>query len=293
MTQPEAVTPPLSPRPAAPPGWYPDPWRGSGWRWWDGSAWTGWTEVSAAAARAAPSLGADGRPEIRAGGIAALGFLVGIALAVACSLPLALTGVGLSSPWYVLASTVGLWTGLLGACVVAVRRKGTGRLGDLGLARLRPADAGIGLGVGVGLVVAVSALSAFISWALPDLLPRGREDLVAPIREGGVAGAVIVAAIAVLGAPFFEELYFRGLLQGGLVSRFGTVPGLLTQAVLFGLVHLSPDAGAGNVGIFLVIVLVGTTLGWLRRRTGRLTPGIVAHAAYNAILVGVLIATNT
>jgi membrane protease YdiL (CAAX protease family) len=277
----------------APPGWYADPWRQASWRWWDGSAWTGWTDAHyPAPAPSGPRLGPDGRPEVRAGGIAALGFLAGIVLAVVLTLPFAVAGVALTSPWLVLASTLGLWAGLTGACVVAVRRRGTGRLSDLGLARPRALDVGIGVAAGIGLVVAVAALTALISWALPDALPRGREDLVAPIREGGVAGAVIVALIAALGAPFFEELYFRGLLQGSLVARFGTRVGLVAQAVLFALVHLSPDAGTGNLGIAAVITLVGLTLGVLRRRTGRLGAGIVAHAVYNAILVGVLIATT-
>jgi hypothetical protein len=24
------------------PGWYPDPWGRSAWRWWDGVRWSGW-----------------------------------------------------------------------------------------------------------------------------------------------------------------------------------------------------------------------------------------------------------
>ncbi len=279
--------------PVAPPGWYADPWRQASWRWWDGTAWTGWTDaVYPVPVPVGPRPGSDGRPEIRAGGTAALGFVAGIVLAVAFTLPLAAAGVSLTSPWLVLASTLGLWTGLIGACVVAVRRRGTGRLSDLGLLRLRVPDVGIGVAAGIGLVMAVAALTALISWAVPDALPRGREDLVAPIREGGVAGAVIVALIAALGAPFVEELYFRGLLQGILVARFGPGFGLVAQAVLFALVHLSPDAGTGNFGILAVITLVGLTLGVLRRRTGRLGAGIVTHAVYNAILVGALIATT-
>jgi protease PrsW len=40
---------------APPAGWYPDPLRGRGWRWWNGTAWTTFTEVEAGAA-AAPGV---------------------------------------------------------------------------------------------------------------------------------------------------------------------------------------------------------------------------------------------
>lgn len=38
--------------PSPPAGWYPDPVRGRGWRWWNGTAWTSFTEVEAGAATA-------------------------------------------------------------------------------------------------------------------------------------------------------------------------------------------------------------------------------------------------
>ena len=78
---------------------------------------------------------------VRAGGIAILGFLAGLALSTVIGVVLLLAGVDIHDPWLLVASTAGLWVGLVGACWIAVRRKGTGSLRDLGLDRFRPVDA--------------------------------------------------------------------------------------------------------------------------------------------------------
>ena len=44
---------PTHPTSSPPAGWYPDPVRGAGWRWWNGSMWTTFTEVEAGLAAAA------------------------------------------------------------------------------------------------------------------------------------------------------------------------------------------------------------------------------------------------
>ncbi len=95
----------------------------------------------------------------------------------------------------------------------------------------------------------------------------------------------MVYLIAVVGAPFFEELYFRGLVQGTLTARWGFGIGLVVQAMLFGLVHLDPKNGVGNVGTFVIITAVGLGLGVIRHYSRRLPPGMFTHATYNAIIV--------
>ena len=78
-----------------------------------------------------------------------------------------------------------------------------------------------------------------------------------------------------VGAPFFEELFFRGLVQGTLTARWGVAVGLVVQALLFAVVHLNPENGWGNVGTFVIITAVGLGLGLIRRYSGRLPPGDV------------------
>lgn len=105
-----------------------------------------------------------------------------------------------------------------------------------------------------------------------------------PLRRSTLT-TIIIVIIAVIGAPIVEELFFRGLLMSGLVSRWGAAIGIILQAVLFGLVHLGPTDARGNLGVFLLIAPLGAMLGILRYSFKRLGPGIVTHALYNAAIV--------
>lgn len=268
----------------APPGWYPDPWRQSTWRWWDGYAWTAYTDAWSGA----PVPQTAGRPW-RAGGIAMLGFLVGLALSTVIGIVLLVMGYETTDPAFLLGSTLGLWIGLGGSCVVAVRHKGSGSLVDLGLDQPRWTDVALGIGLGIAGVITVSIIAVTIEAINRDLLPGERSDIADPVNHGGLLGIAVVYLIAVVGAPFFEELFFRGLVQGSLTARWGIAAGLVVQAMLFAAVHLDPENGWGNVGTFVIIAAVGLGLGTIRRYSGRLPPGIFTHAAYNAIIVTIAV----
>lgn len=268
----------------APPGWYPDPWRHAAWRWWDGNAWTAYTEHWFGHAVPQPT----DRP-LRAGGIAMLGFLVGLALSTLIGIVLLVTGYETTDPAFLLGSTIGLWIGLGGSCVVAVRYKGSGSLADLGLDRPRWLDVAMGVGFGIVGVIGVAIIAATIQAIDKDLIPGGRSEITDPVEGGELLGIAVVYLIAVVGAPFFEELFFRGLVQGTLTARWGFASGLVVQALLFGSVHLSPENGWGNVGTFVIIAAVGLGLGTVRHFTRRLPPPMFTHAVYNAIIVTIAV----
>lgn len=265
-------------------GWYTDPWRIAQWRWWDGATWTGHTDQ-----HYAPPAGTASRPvvvddsrTIRAGWTAILGMVAGVALSVAVFVVLRALGVDSSNPFFVLFMQLGLWTGLLGACVVAVRRHGTGRLRDLGL-RARVVDLPMGVGFGLACLFGVGIIAAVIRGI--GIEPH-RASLLEPMQRNALT-VVVVLFIAVVGAPFVEELFFRGLLMSGLTARFGTALGITLQAIVFGLVHLGPTDARGNLGVFLLIAPVGAALGVLRFGFKRLGTGMCTHASYNAVIMAV------
>ncbi len=274
--------------PVLPPsGWYSDPWHIAQWRWWDGNAWTGYTDhwygSSAFGLVPLPVSGPvdESRP-IRAGWLAFGGVFVGVALSVLVYLVRVWTGIEPGNPLVALAAQFGLWTGLLGACVIAVRKHGTGSLRDLGF-RVRGVDLALGLGFGIAALIGVSLIARLL---LALGIEPHRSSLVDPLRRGPLT-VVVIVFIAVIGAPFVEEMFFRGLVMSGLVSRWGAPIGIIAQAILFGLVHLGPTDARGNLGVFLIIAPVGALLGTLRYGFKRLGPGMFTHAVYNAIIVTV------
>jgi len=184
-------------------------------------------------------------------------------------------------------SQVGLWTGLVGAAVLAARRKGTGRVADDFGFRARWSDVGLGLGAAVALQVVLVPLVALV---LSPLL--GRPEVSGPVQElvdsaGGASFALLVLT-AVVCAPLVEELYFRGLLLRSLEHRFGTGWAIAGSSVLFGLAHPNDLSAAGVVLVMTSLAVLGMAFAVLTLRTGRLGPSIVAHATFNGATLAVL-----
>ena len=85
---------------------------------------------------------------------------------------------------------------------------------------------------------------------------------------------VVLVLVVVIGAPIAEEILYRGVLQNGATALLGVMPGLVTTAGIFALVHFSPVEIPGLFAFALV-------LGLLRKNSGRLGLPIAAHMAFN------------
>jgi len=79
-------------------------------------------------------------------------------------------------------------------------------------------------------------------------------------------------------APFGEELVFRGLLFPWLRSHFGVAWAAILSGLIFGMLHFVPI-------LIPALSAVGIALALLYHRCGSLWPVIVAHGAFNAIMV--------
>ena len=212
--------------------------------------------------------------------LAAGGFFVGIVLAaILGSIALAFTG-DTDGPALLGASFIGLWIPLVGAAFLASALFGSKSAGrDLGLAFER---ADLGWGVLVGIVGLVAASAA--QWALsvfPELV--GTNTNFIEDQAATTVGAVVVVCSTMLGAPIVEELFFRGLLQRAM-ARIGLAAAFV-QALVFGLIHVTPSEGLGNVGIVLGVGVFGLVLGLAARHFGRLGPTMIGHAVFNAAAV--------
>jgi len=98
---------------------------------------------------------------------------------------------------------------------------------------------------------------------------------------------LLLAVTAVLLAPLFEEMLFRGFLQPLLSRTFGVALGIGMTAVLFGGLHASEYQGSWQYVV--AITVVGVALGVVRARTDSLIPGAVMHGSFNAVSVVALL----
>jgi membrane protease YdiL (CAAX protease family) len=174
---------------------------------------------------------------------------------------------------------IGLWAALAATCFFVSGRYGTGRLSaDFGL-RFEPSDVLLGLGASLLLVVVAAVIGSF--FAHTSL--HGSNTGIITKQQGNTAGVVVVALIAAVGAPIFEELFFRGFLRTSLAARLG-VGAVWVQAMLFGLAHFQFGLGWQNVSVIVAIGGVGVVLGFLAQRTGRLAAGMIAHGMFNLLV---------
>lgn len=100
---------------------------------------------------------------------------------------------------------------------------------------------------------------------------------------------IAIVITAVVAAPLVEELVFRGLVMRSLLSVTAVPVAIIAQGVLFGVAHIDPIRGVGNVGLALVLSGVGISFGaaayWLRR----IGPTMVAHAIFNGVVMIILL----
>ncbi|MEA2501010.1 MAG: protease family protein [Actinomycetota bacterium] len=282
-------------------GWYRDPGGAHQYRFWNGSAWTPgvangpYVGHDFSAPPPTPWSAAQ-EPDTRAGlpPVAAAYAFGGIVAAIALSFLGALiaTLVLPHSRFLILVlSQTGLWTGLVGAAAIVSRKFGTGNIWrDFGV-RFR------GMDVGWGLLVSFIARFAGFILLIPLVMIDRRliGSDVAPLRGARHDSSVLIAVVlmVVIGAPFIEELFFRGLLLRSLMPVAGTAGAIVIQGLVFGALHMRPSYGLGNVSIFVVIAAMGVIQGVVAERFRRLGPGIVAHGFFNLFALLLALALHT
>jgi membrane protease YdiL (CAAX protease family) len=271
-----------------PPGWYPDPWGLTPARWWDGTAWTGYVAAAAAPERGWIPPRHTHEGGLRGGLIALLGFVGAIVLSLLGALIVLPFGGSVHSLEVLCLSQAGLWLSLIVACKVAVVRHGSGSLRDLGLRRLSWRQVGLGALVGIVMRFVGGALAVAIAQLFPG---EQWKHSAAPgtLFDRNALSIAVLTFILVVGAPFFEELFFRGLVQGAFTARTGARFAVFAQAVCFGAVHYHLGMSLGQATVTVVTIgVTGAVLGALRWHAEKLGPGMAAHAVFNAVAALVL-----
>lgn len=133
---------------------------------------------------------------------------------------------------------------------------------------------------GLLLLVPLLALNAGYHGLLRYLAGPAMKDPFESITETGLSKATLVGLLCVF-PGIFEEIGFRGLVQGKLLRAVSPGKALLYSSALFSAVHLSILSAP-------YLFLVGLLLGWTRQKTGSLYPPMVLHFLHNFLVLEVL-----
>lgn len=144
----------------------------------------------------------------------------------------------------------------------------------LGVERAAPRAVALWLGVALLQVAIVDAGA----WA------TGRPLVEAAWVDAYHTAPVALLALALTVTSIFEELYFRGLLQGALAqTRLGTPGAIVVTALLFALAHFPSDLWR-----FADVLSAGLLLGVARQRSGSTLVTMVPHVLGNLKVLVVL-----
>ncbi len=142
-----------------------------------------------------------------------------------------------------------------------------------GLGKRRKVEGLVPLSLGLGL--GTGAFSGLAVWIAAHRIPVTAALMPEPALLDPIWLAVL-GITAVILAPLGEEWLFRGTLFAGIEAEHGRRAAIGATAIAFALVHLDP--------VHLIVAAVaGLALGWLRDRSGRLWPCVLAHACHNAL----------
>ncbi len=92
----------------------------------------------------------------------------------------------------------------------------------------------------------------------------------------------IISAFAILSAPIYEEILFRGFIQPVFTKNTGIFSGIIITSLFFAISHTQYiDYDSAFVGVFAI----GIVLGYTRQFSGSVMPGVFAHLINNLLAV--------
>ena len=170
----------------------------------------------------------------------------------------------------------------------ATKRWGSGnRRSDVGFLP-RWSDLGWGPLIWLATIMTQVAVAAIVL-ALDVPLSNNTDDIGELTADRTYTVAIVITAV--VAAPLVEELVFRGMVLRSLLSVSAPPVAVIGQGVLFGVAHVDPVRGAGNIGLVLVLSGVGAAFGGAAYLLRRIGPTIVAHAIFNGVVL-LIVLTN-
>jgi CAAX protease family protein len=130
----------------------------------------------------------------------------------------------------------------------------------------------------------LSYYAVAIAYALLVVQPE-QEDIARSLGLGsGILTTLLAVFLIAVAAPVSEELFFRGMLFGGLRRSMGRIPAAAVSALVFGALH-------ATTGVTAVppLIVFGFVLALLYERTGSLLPGMLGHAINNGLALALAV----
>ncbi len=260
---------------SAPAGWYPDP-QGFGPRYFDGRAWS-------------PVVPRLVEPEVHPSlpmsvAVGALGVLM-VSLVVGKLVLNALVGYEWPLISYIAISAVISYGPSVAWGLYVRGRWGSRRMTSLGW-KFRWSDLGWGPLTWLAAVTSQMVLAVVV---LIFEIPLSSNIDSAGDFDADRAYLIATLLAAVIAAPIVEEVVFRGLVLRGFLSRMGPISAIVLQGVLFGVAHVDPVRGVGNIGLAMVLSGVGVAFGVAAYLAHRLGPTVIAHAIFNAVVFTIVL----
>src|SRR5881409_1402245 len=135
-----------------------------------------------------------------------------------------------------------------------------------------------------GFLISLGATLAISVLLVSSLFPAGEPPPIEKLLSSATA-VYVFAIFGICGAPFFEEVIFRGFLFKVLFETRGAGTAVSVTAILFALLHV-PQLWGSWAGVALIFV-VGYVLSFVRQRSNSLIPSFIIHTSYNTMLFGV------
>jgi membrane protease YdiL (CAAX protease family) len=166
------------------------------------------------------------------------------------------------------------WSGGAGVLLLMLlcwrwKRGRTPQLLGLSIPRFRPFLQWLGI-----FALAVAAIEL-----LASQVPAFETDFMQRVVASTTNWPILVLGVVILG-PLFEELLLRGLLFGSLRHIVDEHMAVAISAGVFAVMHLQY-----NAAIMLLILVMGTVLGYARSRSGSIWVPVLLHMLNNGLSV--------
>jgi uncharacterized protein len=190
--------------------------------------------------------------------------------------------------WTAVLGVVGIWVPMFLGLRYVSRRFGAGKFrDDYGLSFRLTDLVGIPIGI-LSQLVLLEIVYLPLRTLMPDTF--GREQVEEPARNlfdrSTDTWLIVLILVVIVGAPLIEELMYRGLIFRAIEGRIAAPLAIVASALWFAAVHGQPVQFPG-------LFVFGVILAMCAFRTRRLGMGILAHAAFNATTVVLLLIDRT